>query len=237
MKAIINQVRRCSSLTLAAIAFASVLATPATAEMTVVARDASVLGASQADWTARWWQWILSLPSDKNPGLDNTGALCRSGQSGSMWYLAGTFSGGAVSRTCTVPFGRHILIPVATVAFGSGVFDCDPTVEGVLCNTTTLRRTAFGASNNVTMSVTLDDVAVPNLRGRRISSETFEITLPPNNLLGVNPGTYSPQVSDGYWLIVSPPAKGTHTVQISATFNSGPFAGSVVDVSYELTVQ
>src|SRR5688572_21522526 len=32
------------------------------------------------EWSARWWQWALSIPVDKNPTLDQTGANCDVGQ-------------------------------------------------------------------------------------------------------------------------------------------------------------
>jgi hypothetical protein len=46
-------------------------------------------GLSYGEWSARWWQWILSIPTQMNPNLDSTGAHCAEGQSGHVWFLPG----------------------------------------------------------------------------------------------------------------------------------------------------
>jgi hypothetical protein len=61
-----------------------------------------------AEWTARWWQWLLSIPEDRNPAADQTGENCDEGQSGPVWFLAGTF-GGLNERVCTIPAGKSLL--------------------------------------------------------------------------------------------------------------------------------
>src|SRR2546427_7156737 len=58
-------------------------------------------GLTYGEWNGRWWQWALSIPSDVNPVLDTTGVHCAEGQTGKVWFLAGTF-GGAATRTCTI---------------------------------------------------------------------------------------------------------------------------------------
>ena len=58
---------------------------------------------------ASWWQWVLSIPVDENPLLDTTGEKCMVGQSGGVWYLAGTFGAPTVTRDCTVPAGTAFL--------------------------------------------------------------------------------------------------------------------------------
>ena len=50
-------------------------------------------GNSYSEWSARWWQWALSIPAATNPVLDETGANCAQGQSGQVWFLASSFSG------------------------------------------------------------------------------------------------------------------------------------------------
>src|SRR5213594_853400 len=51
----------------------------------------SPYGVSYGAWSARWWQWALSIPKATNPILDTTGANCAQAQSGPAWFLAGTF--------------------------------------------------------------------------------------------------------------------------------------------------
>ena len=64
-----------------------------------------------AEWTARWWQWVLSLPVENNPANDTTGKNCAINQNGPVWFLAGTV-GGVVERNCTIPAEKAILFPI-----------------------------------------------------------------------------------------------------------------------------
>ena len=60
---------------------------------------------------------MISLPADKNPYMDKTGEKCSNGQldtNSSVFYLSGG-GGGKFSRTCTVPAGKGVLIPVMVV--------------------------------------------------------------------------------------------------------------------------
>src|SRR5215831_17578658 len=67
----------------------------------VLPLDSSPYGNTYGEWSARWWQWLMSIPSDKNPNLDPTGAHCAEGQIGPVWFLAGTFGtlGDSVTRS------------------------------------------------------------------------------------------------------------------------------------------
>jgi hypothetical protein len=40
------------------------------------------------------------------------GEQCAGGQSGKVWYLAGTVGSGSVTRTCTVPTSRALFFPI-----------------------------------------------------------------------------------------------------------------------------
>src|ERR1051325_2933921 len=90
----------------------------------------SAYGHSYGEWAALWWQWVLAIPADENPLTDTTGEFCDVGQAGPVWFLAGTF-GSSVERSCTIPAGKAIFVPVHNWIFGSAAFDCDPTVPGV----------------------------------------------------------------------------------------------------------
>src|SRR5262249_10337841 len=67
-------------------------------------------GLSYGEWSARWWQWLLQIPATTNPNLDSTGAHCTEGQSGHVWFLAGSFGTlpSPIIRNCTVPAGRSL---------------------------------------------------------------------------------------------------------------------------------
>jgi hypothetical protein len=58
-----------------------------------------------------WLRWAFAQPWSIGPVNDPTGASCAMGQQGSVWYLAGT-SGGAVTRECTIPVGKKLVLPL-----------------------------------------------------------------------------------------------------------------------------
>ncbi|TME49093.1 MAG: hypothetical protein E6I53_16300 [Chloroflexi bacterium] len=62
----------------------------------------------------QWWQWDGAFVVSKgHPGLDPTGALCGKKQNGAAWFLE--TGDVATERTCRVPAGRLIYMPVAMV--------------------------------------------------------------------------------------------------------------------------
>jgi hypothetical protein len=144
----------------------------------VIPRDANTYGNSSGEWSARWWQWALSIPAATNPVLDETGAHCAEGQSGPVWFLAGAFFGGTFERACTVPPGTALFWPIVNAAFGAAVFDCEPTQPGVPCNITVLRAAAAASMDPVTLEASLDGVPVRHVRDYRVQSPVFSVTLP-----------------------------------------------------------
>ncbi len=68
-------------------------------------------GMSYGQWGDAWWQWGFSFPTNSNPILDQTGQFGALGQSGSVWFLAGT-TGGEAERTLTVPTGKTLFVPI-----------------------------------------------------------------------------------------------------------------------------
>ena len=167
------------------------------------------------EWAAAWWQWALSIPAANNPLLDTTGQFAGVSQSGPVWFLAGTL-GGDAERTVTVPAGKSIFMPVHNWIFGSGVFDCDPTVPGVPCDVPTLRQKAADATTAAeVVEAWIDGVQVENIRTyRAVSPEPFGIVLPEGNIVGIPAGTYYPQVADGYWLMLTPFSAGEHSILV-----------------------
>src|SRR5687767_2637946 len=80
----------------------------------VFSPDSKPYGMTYQEWTAKWWQWFISIPADKNPINDPTGERCAEGQSGPVWFLVGS-GGGRAERECTVPAGKAIMIPSINV--------------------------------------------------------------------------------------------------------------------------
>lgn len=191
--------------------------------------DAHPYGQSYSEWAADWWQWVLTQPVATNPVLDETGARCANGQSGPVWFLAGAFASGTVSRSCTVPTGTALLFPVVNYFYCA--LETDPpeqrTVEFARAQTSFVRDSASG------LSATIDGVAVPDVTRYFEDSVVFTAVLPADNLFGLPAGTLlAPCVDAGFYVMVPPLSKGEHTIQFSGTLASL----ISLDVTYQLTV-
>ena len=69
-------------------------------------------GQTYSEWAADWWVWALSEPTPTNPLMDPTGAQCASGQTGNVWFLAGSFDAGNTTRSCSIPTGKALVFPM-----------------------------------------------------------------------------------------------------------------------------
>jgi hypothetical protein len=183
-------------------------------------------GQSYPAWAADWWVWALSQPVTTNPVLDTTGEHCDVAQQGNVWFLAGTFSSGSVTRDCTVPAGTALLIPVIN-SFYCALAEDPPeqqTEEYVRAQVAFVEDTASG------LSLTVDGRTVRRLTYEE--SEFFSVVLPADNLFGLPAGTVANPCADaGYYALVPPLSVGEHTIRIQGTL--GTF---MVDVTYQLTV-
>jgi hypothetical protein len=198
----------------------------------VVPPDSNEFGNSYGEWSVRWWQWLLSIPNDTNPNFDNDPVShCTVAQTGQVWFLAGAFPGGPpkVTRSCTIPAGKDLLLPLRNALFGQGLGDCTGPDD---CDPNVLRASAAADVGNPTNEVTIDHVKVKNLDQYRVTSPVFSVFLPKDDpVFGLAPGTHSPVVSDGFWLLLNPLSRGHHTIQIKS--GTPPF---VFDLMYILTV-
>jgi len=173
-------------------------------------------GATYGEWAARWWQWALSIPADKSPFADPTGDHCGEGQAGSVWYLVPLAGPVQAVGHCEMPAGKSIFMPVWWVLFGAVAGDCEPSNPGVPCDVSALQAAAASlVESATTLDVLIDGVRVQDIVGYRAKSPGgFSIKLPENPVLSLPPGTYSPQVADGYWLMLTPLTPGKHDIEV-----------------------
>jgi hypothetical protein len=166
--------------------------------------------------TALWWQTVLSISG--NP-LDRCDLGTRD-----VVFLAGT-TGGAATRSCTIPAGSSILVPLINV-------ECS-TAEGNGDTPAELRACARGFVEQFSdLSLTIDGVAIADLRRFRVQSPVFQFTAAEGNVFGVPAGT-TRSVADGFWVLIRPLSPGTHTISFGGAYPPGPFT---TFVTYTLTV-
>jgi hypothetical protein len=209
----------------------------------VLPPNSNPYGKSYGQWADAFWQWTLGIPFAQNPTEDATGQFAGVGQSGKVWFLAGSFGDlpSPVVRNFSMPNGTALFLPVYQWIFGATVGDCEPSNPGVTCDVPTLKASAAAAATSIlVMEVWIDGVPVKNLRDyRAFSPSSFSVTLPPGNVLEnfgfPDPaGTYSPQVDDGYWLMIAPLPPGRHNITVHLV--PDPNFGSEQLVVYNITV-
>ena len=100
------------------LALALALATALPAQAQLIPPGRAVAGATQEEWSKRWWHWALSFDEDSSPVADDDGSRCAQGQSGPVWFLAGTYEARRVTRSCRVPAGKTLFFPLVNfIAF------------------------------------------------------------------------------------------------------------------------
>ena len=156
-------------------------------------------------------------------------------RSGYIWFLGSTFGGAAVTRNCTVPAGKAIFFPIATVIAGAGALDCEPTGSGP-CNLATLRVLAAEPDDRVTLEVRLDGKPLRALRQQRVQTPVFTLTFPANNVFDAPPGVNAPNVADGYWIMLSPLRPDSHLVYSKGVFTGPVFNGVAIEATTHLTI-
>jgi len=195
-------------------------------------------GMTYGEWGARWWQWALSLPLTDSPLNDPTGAHIAAGQTGPVWFLAGTFCPDLVScdvavatRTATIPPGKALFLPLLNAECST--FEGNGTTEAEL-----LACALAGGDLAIGLFCEVDGVPLQNVAAYRAHSGLFTWgPLPADNIFvafGVSApaGTSSPSVQDGYYVMLPPLSAGEHLLHFGGNF--GGFFGE--DITYHLTV-
>jgi hypothetical protein len=188
-------------------------------------------GIPYSDWTAKWEQWLISMPQQINAATDPTGSRCAHNQNGPVWFLAGT-TGGSAERTCTVSAAKAILFPI--VNSECSYLDT-PTAKSISDLVSCAKQDPNRAIN---LQVTLDGRNLQQLNMYRITSPPFNATFMPNNIFGYHPGS-TKVVVDGFYVFLQPLSSGKHELHFSALTPPASVGGSpfTVDVTYHLTVQ
>jgi hypothetical protein len=189
------------------------------------APDSKPFGRTYAEWTARWWQWVLSISKTENPVVDQVGKNCASNQSGPVWFLAGALKGHA-ERSCVIPADKAVLFPVINVE--ASVAEGDGTTEEALA-----ARVKFEMDQITDMHVMINGTNVNELKQYRIQSPPFNVTLRPDNVLGLS-AQNTKMISEGYWLFLKPLEPGRYDLN---SFGSCLAGRIKIGVSYHLTIE
>lgn len=176
---------------------------PDGAAASVVPPTEEPLGVPYGEWGQRWWQWLVSTPSDVNPLLTGD---CQPGQGGDVFFIPHTFAGETVETTCTVDPGQWILASAGSASWDNSDGCCDE--EGSLEAGVLAERPTYSD-----LAVTIDGHAVEDIDSYWVVSPVFSIEYPEDNVLGAEPGTYD-AVTGGWFVMIPPLEPGTHTIVV-----------------------
>lgn len=190
-------------------------------------------GKPYPEWTAAWWQWAAQVPLPLVPYLDPTGSQGSRGQSGPVWFLAGN-AGGTTTRTVTVPEDKALFFPIMNLAWIQFPTDPPITPECVADDYSCIRDVIRQVEDNPKLlRCEIDGREVKGLSVRRYDSVPFDLVLPDNNFMGQPAGLFTPNVDNGYYVMVRPLSRGQHVLRIQAINSDASWS---LDVTYHLTV-
>jgi hypothetical protein len=194
--------------------------------------NSSPYGNSYAEWSAKWFQWAFSLPVADHPFTDSPNINFSAGQSGPVWFLAGTF--GTTERALTLPAGKAIFATMINVECSS--LEPEP-FYGATAAAQAAGAKAF-ADLMVNVFCELDGVPVTNIQDYRVVSPQYTFTAPTPWIFAADGGTGT-SVGDGYFVMISPLSKGLHTLHLGGTFHFPAEEGGdlSLDTTYHITVQ
>lgn len=205
----------------------------------VIPSEARAYGLSYGEWGAQWWRWAYSFPVAQFPPLQSGELDCSAGQSGPVWFLAGTVRQGPVTRSCTIPTGKALFIPIITYL---NDYPCpDPNFQPPPGETLEqfLTEGAQAVINLVTeLEVAVDGHSLNDLFSYRATSRLFTFTADPS-LVALDPcvtGTEQFGVTDGYAIMLNPLPSGLHTIFFRGLIDFGGGSTFEVQVTYNLTI-
>ncbi len=175
--------------------------------------ESSPHGLTHGEWSVKWWQWALSIPTDINPINDHNGVYCATNQNDQFaWFLAGS-GGGKVTRDCSIPSGKAIFFPIMDV-------ECSYPENPTAKTESDLRQCAHDDQNSVThLTLSVDGSNVENLTRFRTDSPLFNFTTPENGIFDLHSAN-SQAVSDGFFVMLKPLPVGTHEIRWSGILGS-----------------
>lgn len=168
----------------------------------------SIGGQSQAEWSKVWWQWAASFDQSESPIADRTGELCGAKQSGSVWFLAGTYGTRRTVRLCKVPGGKYLFFPLINYVVTR------PIDREVSCKS--VMRDAARLTNDASaLILEIDGKRIEGLGSYRQPTKCFNIAE-----LSTPKEFVFPSAANGYYVMLKPLEPGTHVINFGGALPS-----------------
>jgi hypothetical protein len=191
-------------------------------------------------WAELMWSYIYSIAPDQNPFFDTSGEFCAVDQDGPVWFLPavpGSSLGNDVSRSCTIPQGKAIMLQMSSAL---NDYPCpDPTFHPAPGQTLYdfLISAISPLFDNVTgFTVTLDGVNINDPLSYRFFSPAVFDFHPSLDMVAFDSCITQPNmqgVVDGFYLLFKPMPPGQHTIVLVGH----DMEGVPVTLTEHLTIQ
>jgi hypothetical protein len=176
--------------------------------------NARPLGYSLVELATAWTQWGFGT-GEHNPNVE---VRCEQSPLHRKIYFLPVSFGTDEQNTCHVPPGSFIVL----FAGGSECSSVEPepyfgedAADLVACVNETFEDLTY-------IEIEIGGRTVTDLHGNLLT--TSPIDLPPNNLLSSDPGI---SMTKGYFLVLSPMSRGTHTFRAYDEFYGGSFQAGI----------
>jgi hypothetical protein len=200
---------------------ASAALSASAAESYLAPADAVIAGTTQPEWSRLWWQWAASFEASESPVADRTGELCASKQQGDVWFLAGTYGTGRTTRTCKVPHGKHLFFPLINYVVA-------PSAHGATTCMSVMSTAARMTEEISNLVLEIDGDRQTNLlEHRQRTPGCFDL-----GALAEPKRRVFPSAANGYYVMLRPLPRGTHTLNFG-----GVLPSMVQAVTYTLIVE
>lgn len=196
----------------------------------VYSKDSSPFGSNYSEWIHRWWNWNQGTPASQHPRDNFTSQKCTSNQNGPVWFLADILTG-KEERTCTIPSGKAILVPLLTG-------ECHNDGIPPIMTHDELRKCAREGDEFGVLSATLDGHKIQNLDQYRTQTGFGNLTIVKGNIFDNKPGTFNSSNADGFFVFLEPPSPGNHDLQLTTSVvnPTTPSYNYAADVTYHLII-
>ena len=170
--------------------------------------------AANAQHIESFWKWLLGIPAKDNPINDPTGDKCALGQntSSAVFYL-GINTGGFSQRTCKVPAGKALLIPVMQVEISKKEFPKAQTDQDLSKAATTDQNSV----NSLYLKIGDKEYNYQDLLKYRTHTDAFNVNFANNGIFGIVQGGPTRAVADGFYILTQPLAKGTYLIHFKSS--------------------
>ena len=184
-------------------------------------------GLTYGEWSVKWWQWLLSIPTSTNPSFDNTGLNASINQvDPNVFFLCETIEGVDTIPVRKISLHQRKSIFMPIINWISTSYKNKESDEELL---TAAKKRMDAVAN---LQITINGVTIEGLKEYRALSPFFEAILPQDNIFNLDEGKHR-CISDGFYLFFKPLEKFASI----SSFGSCSSGATKIGINYNLVIR